>query len=188
MIVILSYITILIFILVSFFFLVRTTIIAFSMLTEVPYLPSDKFFKKAVEYLEIKKGDRVLDIGSGDGRVLIYASKKYPDAEFLGIERNLLLVAYSNFLKIILGRKNLKFKCVDAHNFDISKFNKIYLYLLPDFVDKILLENEENFKSGLTIVSLHYPMGIKFSSINNPTKYPVKYINREDNIYKWTKK
>lgn len=188
MIVILSYITILTLLFLTLFFLVRTAIIAFSMLTEVPYLPSDKVFKKAIEYLDIKEGDKVLDIGSGDGRVLMYASNRYPDAEFLGIERNWLLVIYSNFLKTILRRKNLRFKCVDAHNFDISKYNKIYFYLLPEFIDKILLKNEEKFNSGLTIVSLHYPIGKKFSSINNPTKYPVKYINREENIYKWIKK
>lgn len=188
MIVILSYITITILLLVVIFFLLRTSIIAFSMLTEVPYLPSGKLFKKAVEYLDIEEGDKVLDIGSGDGRVLIYASKIYPNTEFLGIERNFLLVIYSNFLKIILGRKNLKFKCVDAYNFDISKFNKIYIYLLPVFTDKILLKNKEKFRNGVTIVSFHYPFGKKFTTINNPTKYPVKYNNRRDYIYKWTKK
>jgi precorrin-6B methylase 2 len=156
--------------------------------TEVPFLPSGTLYKKAVEHLHITEGDRVLDIGSGDGRVLIYASKKYPNAQFVGVERNLLLVIYSKILRIILGRKNLSFYKTNAHDFDISRYNKIYLYLLPNFIDTILLNNKNKLNSGTTIVSFHYPMGNKFSAINNPTKYPVKYGNREDYIYKYIKK
>lgn len=188
MIVTLSYIIILLLFLTAIFFLTRTAIIAFSMLTEVPYLPSNRFFKQAIDLLDIKEGDKIIDIGSGDGRVLIYASKKYPNSQFTGIERNRFLVIYSKFLKILLRRKNLHFKHANAHSFNLSGFDKIYIYLLPKIVDEILIKKEKEIKKGCTVVSLHYQLGEKFSAINNTTKYPVKYRNREENIYKWIKK
>jgi 16S rRNA A1518/A1519 N6-dimethyltransferase RsmA/KsgA/DIM1 with predicted DNA glycosylase/AP lyase activity len=158
------------------------------MTTEVPYVPSEKLFKKAIEYLEIKKGDKVLDIGSGDGRVLFYASKKYPEAEFVGVERRVSLVLFSNIKKIILNRKNLTFIRENAHNHDLSEYNKIYMYLIPAFTDKLLLKKNDNFKKETCILSFHFPFGKKISSINKVTKYPVKYKGKEDNIYILTTK
>jgi SAM-dependent methyltransferase len=165
------------------FFLVRTIIITITMFSKVPYVPSNKAFKEAVRYLDIEEGDNVLDIGSGDGRVLIHASKIYPNCQFVGIEKNPILVVYSSLLKFILRRNNLHFKCIDARDFDISDFDAIYLYLLSDFVDEILLE--KNIKKGCRVVSFHFPLGKKFSSINKITRYPVKYRGKEENIFKW---
>jgi precorrin-6B methylase 2 len=187
MMVTLSYIIIFLLLSAIIFFLVRTAIIAFTMLTEVPYLPSNRFFKEAIGLLDVKDGEKVVDIGSGDGRVLIYASKKYPNSQFVGIERNLLLVIYSKFLKTLLNRENLQFKHANAHSFNFSDIDKIYMYLLPKIVDDILLKKQKGLKKGCTVVSLHYQLGEKFSTINNTTKYPVKYKNREENIYKWIK-
>jgi len=158
------------------------------MSTEVPFLPSSKLYKEAIKHLEIEKGDKVLDIGSGDGRVLIYAARKYPEAEFVGIERNTLLVGYSKLLKLIFDLPNLSFHHIKAEEFNISGFNKIYMYLLPEFSDKILMKKKDDIKNGTVILSFHFPFGSKFTAINNPTKYPVKYGNRRDNIYKYIHK
>jgi protein-L-isoaspartate O-methyltransferase len=178
-----SYVIIVILFAVAFFFLIRTLIIALSMFGTVPYVPSTKLFKEAIKYLDLKEGDKVLDIGSGDGRVLIYASKVYPKVEFVGVEKNFLLVMYSNAVKFLLGRKNLIFKNTDARDFDISDFDAIYLYLLPDFVDEILLKKK--IKKGCRVISFHFPLGKKFRNINKISKYPVKYGSKQENIYKW---
>lgn len=185
---ILTYILILTLFFIIIFFIVRTAIVAFSMLTEVPFLPSGKLYKEAIKHLKIEKGDKVLDIGSGDGRVLIYAAQKYPKAEFVGVERNSLLVIYSKLLKRIFGLSNLSFHHIKVEDFDISEFNKIYMYLLPEFSDKILMNKKDEIKKGAVILSFHFPFGSKFTAINNPTKYPVKYGNRRDNIYKYIHK
>lgn len=180
---VLFYIIIIILFGVSLFFTVRTLIIAVSMFGSVPYVPSNRAFKEAVKYLDINKGDNILDIGSGDGRVLIYASKIYPHSKFVGVEKNLFLVIYSNIVKFLLGRKNLRFECKDVKDFDISNFNAIYLYLLPDFVDEILLNKK--IRKGCRIVSFHFPLGKKFSSVNKISKYPVKYGGKKEYIFKW---
>jgi SAM-dependent methyltransferase len=183
MIEIFSYVIIVILVVTSLFFLIRTFVIALSMFGTVPYVPSSKLFKEAIKHLDLKEGDKVLDVGSGDGRVLIYASKMYPKVEFTGVEKNSLLVMYSNVVKFLLGRKNLVFKHRDARDFDVSDFDAIYLYLLPDFVDEILFKKK--IKKGCRIVSFHFSLGKKFSNINKISKYPVKYGGKQENIYKW---
>jgi len=76
MIEVLLYILLTVLFLLMGFFLLRTIIIALSMFGKVPYVPSNKVFKEVIKHMEIKEGDKVLDIGSGDGRVLIYASSR----------------------------------------------------------------------------------------------------------------
>jgi tRNA G46 methylase TrmB len=188
MIEILGYITIAILLLIILFFLLRSLVVAITMLTEVPFLPSNKLYKQAIEYLDIQVGDKVVDLGCGDGRVLIYASKKYPNSQFVGIDRNPLLIIYAKFIKLILNRRNLQFQCINIHDFDISKFDKIYIYLLPKIVDQIIEEKKHELKKGCTVLSFHYGFSKNFYDINNVTKYPVKYRNKEENIFKWVNK
>jgi SAM-dependent methyltransferase len=177
------YIIIVILLAISLFFLIRTVVVTLSMFGAVPYVPSSKLFKEAVKYLDLEAGDKVLDIGSGDGRILVYASKIYPNCQFVGIEKNPFLVLYSNILAFILRRRNLNFKCTEARDYDISNFDAIYLYLLPNFIDEIFLKKK--IKKGCRVVSFHYPLGKKFSNINKIVKYRVKYGGRQEHIFKW---
>jgi len=180
-----AYIVIFILFIVIVFFLGRSLVILFTILTEVPYLPSNKAYKEAVKYLDIKAGDKVLDMGCGDGRVLRYTSKMHPEADFIGIDRNIFLVIYAEILKVLQRRENLHFKHVNIHNFDLSSFDKIYVYLLPGMLDKIFLKRKKELKKGCIVVSFHYNLGKKFCNINNVVKYPVKYGNKQEYIFKW---
>jgi 16S rRNA A1518/A1519 N6-dimethyltransferase RsmA/KsgA/DIM1 with predicted DNA glycosylase/AP lyase activity len=155
------------------------------MLTEVPYQPSNNLYKKAIKYLNIENQEKVIDIGCGDGRVLRYAAEHYPNAEFIGIDRNFLLILYAKFINFFQRRQNLHFIKSDIHHFDISSFDKIYLYLLPKVTENILFEKQKELKKGCTILSFHYNFGKEFSSIHNISQYPVKYRNKKENIYKW---
>jgi len=188
MIEIISYILMVVLLFVIIFFLIRSITVFITMLTEVPFLPSNKLYKQAIKYLDIQKGDKVIDIGCGDGRVLRYAAKKYPEAQFLGIDRNPLLIGYARLLSIFKPRRNLRFKRVNMHDFDISEFDKIYLYLLPNIVQEILEEKHDQLKDKCIVLSFHYSFSKEFFGINNTVKYHVKYKDREENIFKWVNK
>lgn len=180
---ILIYILTLFLFLLAIFFLIRTLVVAYSMFYKVPYVPSKSLFKEAIKHLDIKKGDRVLDIGSGDGRVLFYASKKYPLSSFVGVERNYILVMYSRLLKFLLKRENIIFQRKDILKYDISNFDSIYVYLTPAFVDEIF-SLKTKFKDGCKLVS-YDPLGKKFSEINKVERYAVKYNGNSEYIFKW---
>lgn len=78
--------------------------------------------------LRIGAGDVVYDIGSGDGRVILALARSHPDAQFIGIERNPLLAAYSN----MKGRRvaNASFLRADMFDADLGDATHIYAYLM----------------------------------------------------------
>ena len=134
----------------SFFLTVKTFIIAYTLLTDVPYLPStNKEIREIDKILGIKNGDNVLDIGSGDGKVILTLSKKYPNANFTGIDRDLILISYSKVISKLLGRKNTTFIHTNALTFDYSRYNKIYMYLIPHFIDKVMMELEKEDRKSV---------------------------------------
>ena len=57
-----------------------------------PYVPSPhQIVERMLELAKIKPGEKVYDLGSGDGRVVIAAAQKY-DAKAVGIELSSRLV------------------------------------------------------------------------------------------------
>lgn len=166
------------------FFLFRTILVTISFFREVPYLPSKKnMYKEALKYLDIKENETVLDLGSGDGRVLIYASKLHPKSNFVGLEKDCVLVFLSNLKKKILNRNNLTFECIDILQYDFSNVDKVYLYLTSKLSGQILKILKEKGKKNLKVVGVGYDFGKSFMKSNNVSKYDVKYSK----IYVWEK-
>lgn len=116
----------------------RFVVRALSGLTDVPYVPTDREFLPNIEQaLDIKRGDVVYDLGSGDGRVLFYCARKHPDATFIGLETNPLLFAQANLYKKIARIRNVHFRREDIGNADISDATRIYAFLLPEVMRDI---------------------------------------------------
>lgn len=159
------------------------------MFSDVPFVPvSRKMTKEVVKVLDIKNEDSILEIGSGDGRFLLYASKRYPNTKFVGIEINSFLVLISNLKKRILRRNNLEFLKEDALNFDrYNKFNKIFLYMYDGFTKKLVNKYENVFEKNTILVSNIFGFGKVFESSHKVVEYPVKYINKKEKIYIWKK-
>lgn len=173
---------------VIIFFALRTIVIAITAFSAVPFLPSHKLFiDKAIELLEIKEGDKVVDIGSGDARVLHKAAKQYPEAQFFGIEKNIFLVIWSRLMTEAHNLENVTIIHSDALKIDYSKYNKVYMYLTPKFLDKIMLQLKVELPKKTTVVCSEFKMGYVFSKAHKISKYPVKYGRKTTNIYKWIK-
>src|SRR4029450_12938543 len=59
---------------------------------KVPYVPSPiEVVDRMLEFADVKKGDVVFDVGSGDGRMVIQAAKKY-GVKGVGLELDSRLV------------------------------------------------------------------------------------------------
>jgi hypothetical protein len=62
---------------------------------EIPFIPTPiGVVDQMLELAEVKKGDVVYDLGSGDGRIVIRAAKKY-GVRAVGIEMDRELLAQS---------------------------------------------------------------------------------------------
>jgi precorrin-6B methylase 2 len=108
---------------------------------------------------EIKKGDVVYDLGSGDGRVLITAAKKF-GVKVVGfeIDPGLVKLARENARKAGVERL-VEIRQQDFMTADLSSASIVTLYLSADgnLALKFKLMNE--LKSGARVVSYTFDMG-----------------------------
>jgi SAM-dependent methyltransferase len=124
-----------------------------------PYVPTpwvivDEMLKLA----DIRADDVVYDLGSGDGRLVITAAKRYK-ARGVGIELKPELVDMAN-----AGAKKeevadrVKFIRGDLFETDIREASVITLYLLPQFVTRLVPRFRAELRPGTRIVSHDYPL------------------------------
>jgi protein-L-isoaspartate O-methyltransferase len=126
---------------------------------KVPYVPSPiEVVDRMLEFADVKKGDVVFDIGSGDGRVVIQAAKKY-GAKGVGIELDSRLVELARAGAKREGVDHLvEFKQGDAFKADLSAATVVTLYMLPSFNKLFRPILERQLKPGGRVVVHDYPI------------------------------
>jgi SAM-dependent methyltransferase len=122
-----------------------------------PYLPSTQV---AVDEMLRLAGtgpdDLVVDLGSGDGRVVIAAARDY-GARGLGIELDPKLVAESEANARQAGvADRVAFRQGDVLRADYRAATVVTLYLLPNLVDKLKPRLLSELKPGTRIVAHDY--------------------------------
>jgi 16S rRNA A1518/A1519 N6-dimethyltransferase RsmA/KsgA/DIM1 with predicted DNA glycosylase/AP lyase activity len=124
-----------------------------------PYFPSPRsVIHQMLELAEVKPGEHVFDLGSGDGRIVLYAAKKFK-ARGTGVELNSTLVERSN-------RMAQKEKLAEQVNFIQGDFTKqdyaaadvVTLYLLPEANAALKPVLEKTLKKGCRVVAHDFPV------------------------------
>jgi len=107
----------------------------------------------------VKKGDILYDLGSGDGRIAIAAAKKFGvKAVGIDIDPDRIREATENARKA--GVQNLvEFRQEDLFKADFREATVVTLYLLPDLNVKLRPRLWEELKPGTRIVSHQFDMG-----------------------------
>ncbi|MEM5802033.1 MAG: methyltransferase [Candidatus Aenigmatarchaeota archaeon] len=124
------------------------------MRDEAIFIPLPKnTIRKMLKLAKVKKNDVLYDLGSGDGRVLILATKEF-GCKAIGIEKNFLLYLIS---KIRIKRENLtnKIKVVHGDFFKerLSQADVIFMYLSKKIANKLKLKFRKELKRGARIVT-----------------------------------
>jgi hypothetical protein len=124
-----------------------------------PYVPSpESVVADMLRYADVNAKDFLIDLGSGDGRIVLTAAKVF-GARGFGVEIKEDLVKRANESAKTQGLADrVKFMKQDLFKTDISQASIITMYLLPDTVnllkDKFLTE----LRPGTRIVSHDYPL------------------------------
>lgn len=100
---------------------------------------------------DLKKGRRLLELGSGDGRVLRFAVKKY-GVKGEGIELNFLLILWSRLIAK-LEHIDVNFKNGNLFEVDFKNFHYIYLFLTRKAVIKLAPKITKECKKGTLLIS-----------------------------------
>lgn len=107
----------------------------------------------------VRKGDVLYDLGSGDGRIAITAAKKYGiRAVGIDIDPERIREASANAKKA--GVTHLvQFRQEDLFKADFREATVVTLYLLPDLNVKLRPKLWNELKPGTRIVSHQFEMG-----------------------------
>jgi cyclopropane fatty-acyl-phospholipid synthase-like methyltransferase len=121
---------------------------------EIPFVPTPiEVVDRMLELAEVKKGDVIYDLGSGDGRIVIRAAKKY-GARAVGIEMDSMLLEKARNDAKAAGVSHLvKFRSEDALNANISQATVVTLYMLPWFNEAMKPSFKKYLKPGARIVA-----------------------------------
>jgi SAM-dependent methyltransferase len=132
---------------------------AFAQDTDVPFVVTpDRVTREMLKLADVKASDYVIDLGSGDGRIVIVAAKQF-GAHGLGVEIVPELVEKSRENAKRAGvADRVEFRVQDLFTTDLSKATVITMYLLPE-VNLQLRPRLLALKPGTRIVSHDWDMG-----------------------------
>ena len=127
--------------------------------TEVPFVVTpDHVTREMLKLADVKPGDFLIDLGSGDGRIVIVAAKHF-GARGLGVEIVPDLVARSRENATKAGvADRAEFRVQDLFATDLGPATVITMYLLPD-VNLQLKPRLRKLRPGTRIVSHDWDMG-----------------------------
>jgi len=127
---------------------------------DVPYIPTPQAVVDAMlQAADIGKNDVVYDLGSGDGRIVITAAKKY-GARGVGIEIDPALVRKATESAVAAGVSDrVRFVVENIFTADISEATVVTLYLLQSINERLRPKLVRELKPGARVVSHVFNMG-----------------------------
>ena len=125
-----------------------------------PYVPTPQdVVEKMLALAQVSAGDVVYDLGSGDGRLVITAARKY-GARGVGIDIDPTRIAESKANAKKAGVEGqVEFRQQDALAADLSQATVVTLYLLSSSNVKLRPRLLQQLKPGARIVSHQFGMG-----------------------------
>jgi precorrin-6B methylase 2 len=140
-----------------------------------PFLPTSQVrVKKMLELLDLKPGQKLIDLGAGDGRIITEAASRGIDA--IGYEINPLLVLWGRWKIKKLGlNSQAEIFWKNFWSIDLSQADAITVFgataIMPKLEKKFLTE----LKPGAKICSYVFPL---------PNSQPLRH---EEGIYLYQK-
>jgi SAM-dependent methyltransferase len=138
----------------------------FVLLYGAPYLPTRKAqAKEALDLLDLKKGEVFVDLGSGDGAVLLEAASR--GLRCYGYELNPLVWLVSKF-RTRKYKKQITIYCKNFWHKPLPKDTAgIFVFLLDKYMAQLDQKLSNEFAGGGKLVSYTFQV---------PTKKPVKEV------------
>ena len=166
---------VLIFLSLVLFFVILCIFFALPWIFGAPFEPtSSKKLKKIIKLAKIKKGYKAVDLGSGDGRIVIEMAKKGAEAHGFEINPFLVFLSRRKIKKAELkGKAFIHWKSFWREN--LGKYDIIVLFQFPTIMERLEKKLKKELKSKARVVSYYW----KFP------KWKIK--NKKENIFVYQK-
>jgi SAM-dependent methyltransferase len=112
-----------------------------------------------LQLADLKRGDLLYDLGSGDGRIVIAAAQRY-GIKAVGVDIDAVRIQEAEENARRAGVTDLvTFRQNDLFQEDISKATVVTLYLLPEINLRLRLKLLRELKPGSRVISHNFGMG-----------------------------
>jgi len=144
----------------------------YAMISGAPFVPTaKKNVRSMIRLAKLRKGDKLLDIGSGDGRILFMAAKT--GALCQGVELNPLLFWLSRLKKRFSAhRANITIERKDLWKTDFAEVDVLTLFFIAPKMKSLMRKILREMKSGSRVVSY----GFTFPNWEPIEKYEKVYL------------
>ncbi|XP_020289778.1 protein FAM173B [Pseudomyrmex gracilis] len=132
----------------------------------LPYVPAtNQQIKNVMQALNNRSGS-LIDLGSGDGRIVLAAAKRGFQAH--GIELNVWLVWYSRFKALLNGvsSKTAFFK-QDLWKYNLGRYNNIVVFGVDQMMEDIERKFNQELYKDTFVIACRFPL---------PNTYPIMTI------------
>ena len=119
-----------------------------------PYFPTPQtIVDKMLQLGELKAGEKMYDLGSGDGRIVIMAARKYQaDANGVELDESLYKQSVERIRTLGLTPK-AHIVLGDLLQQDYSSADLLTIYLLPVAIEKVTPIFDKQLKKGARVVA-----------------------------------
>ncbi|MBI3887738.1 hypothetical protein HY310_01575 [Candidatus Microgenomates bacterium] len=116
-----------------------------------PWIPIRNFdLERLFKVINLKPGEVFYELGSGDGRVCLYAGKHYKNM-IIGLELAIPMFLISKFRN---KYKNVVFKNANIFSTNLTEANVVYVYGLPRVISsRLKAKLEKDLKPGSRVIS-----------------------------------
>ena len=121
---------------------------------------TDKRIKQILQLAKLKPGMKVIDLGAGDGRILIGLVKAHPQITAVGVELDPKYVRLTKANIKAAGLENkIQIKQASFWNTDLSKYDVITIYGIQRIMGKLEKKLKGEIKKSCKVISVffHFP-------------------------------
>jgi len=125
-----------------------------------PYYPTpETIVQRMLELVQLKAGEKMFDLGSGDGRIVIMAAQRF-HADATGVELdNDLFIQSENKIRQMGLQKTARILHADILKENYSSADVITVYLLPESNLKLRPILDAQLKKGTRVVAHDFEIG-----------------------------
>ncbi len=130
----------------------------FLTLKFAPWVPSHmSLLRRALVWIKPSTGQTFIDLGCGDGRAVLVASKDF-HLQACGVDINPVLTLMARIL-LRQQRQSARIITGDLYQQDLTNIDILYIYGLPEHIAKRLIKKiHQELRSGAWIISYNFSL------------------------------